>query len=68
MLDIRFIRENPELVRKGSLAKNCEIDVDSILGPDQKRRELISQVETLKAERNMVTACFSPSMPGDWPG
>ena len=56
MLDIKFIRENPELVRKGSQAKNCEIDIDSVLESDKKRREYVSQVESLKAERNKVSA------------
>ena len=52
MLDIRFIRENPETVKKGILSKNEKGDVDLLLSLDEKRRLLIYKVEELKKERN----------------
>lgn len=56
MLDMRFIRENPELVRTGAANKNEKCDIDQILKLDEQRREIIRGVEKLKAERNKVSA------------
>jgi len=56
MLDMRFIRENPELVRTGATNKNEKCDIDQILKLDEQRREIIRGVEKLKAERNKVSA------------
>ena len=52
MLDIRLIREQPELVKAASAAKNVEAPVDRILALDEERRALITEVEAKKAERN----------------
>jgi seryl-tRNA synthetase len=52
MLDIRFIRENPDTVKNGILAKNEKGNVDLILSKDEKRRSLIYKVEELKKQRN----------------
>jgi seryl-tRNA synthetase len=56
MLDLKFIRENPELVKAGAAKKNQEVDIDNILSLDAQRRELISRVEKLKASRNQASA------------
>ena len=56
MLDLNLIRENPNLVRTS--LKNRQMDVssvDDILRLDEKRRSLLTQVESLKAERNAVS-------------
>ena len=56
MLDLNLIREQPDLVR--TALKNRQMDpspVDDILRLDEKRRSLLTQVETLKAERNAVS-------------
>jgi seryl-tRNA synthetase len=52
MLDIRFIRDNPELVKAKSKQKGYEVDVDQLLEADKKRRELLAQVEDLRSKRN----------------
>ncbi len=56
MLDINLIRENPELVRE-ALKKRQEdpTPVDRVLELDAQRRDLIQDVEALKAERNKVS-------------
>jgi seryl-tRNA synthetase len=56
MLDIKFIRENPELVKQGIKNKNEKDHVDEILALDEKRRKVISEVEELKAEKNKVSS------------
>jgi seryl-tRNA synthetase len=56
MLDLKFIRENPELVKQGVENKNEKSRVDEVLKLDEKRRELIIQTDELKAKRNQVSA------------
>jgi seryl-tRNA synthetase len=56
MLDIKFIRENPSLVRQGLLNKNSKDVVDEIISADEERRTLISKTEELKSKRNQVSA------------
>ena len=56
MLDINLIREQPEVVRKSLKDRQMDASpVDSILKLDEKRRELLTEVETLKAERNAAS-------------
>ncbi|MEI7811191.1 MAG: serine--tRNA ligase [Ignavibacteria bacterium] len=56
MLDLRFIRENPEFVRQGIENKNEKSRVDEILAIDEKRRELILNTDELKSRRNQASA------------
>lgn len=56
MLDLKFIRENPELVKAGIAKKNDKSDIDAILEMDEQRREIIREVEQLKGERNKASA------------
>ena len=56
MLDLKFIRENPDLVKKGIENKNEKSRVDEILVLDTQRRELIIQTDELKAKRNQVSS------------
>ncbi len=54
MLDIRLIREDPDQVRAGLRIRQMDTGpVDQVLELDARRREIIGQVETLKAERNL---------------
>ena len=56
MLDINLIRENPDVVRES--LRNRQMDpapVDDVLKLDVDRRGLLSEVETLKAERNKAS-------------
>ena len=56
MLDINLIRERPEIVRKSLKDRQMDASpVDSILKLDERRRELLAEVEQLKAERNAVS-------------
>jgi len=56
MLDVKFIRENPELVRQGLINKNSQDIVDEIINLYEKRRTLIAKTEELKAKKNKVSA------------
>ncbi len=56
MLDLKLIREKPEQVREALEKRQMESSlVDDILVLDEKRRELIQQVETMRSERNTVS-------------
>ena len=56
MLDLNFIRENPEIVKKSLADRQMDsTPVDLILSLDVDRRNLLTQVEKLKAERNVVS-------------
>ena len=55
MLDIQRIRENTDLVKEGIKNKNVQIDFDAILKLDQERRDVITEVEVLKHDRNVVS-------------
>lgn len=54
MLDIKFIRENLETVKKAAKDKNRQVDWNRLLELDDKRRELIQKVDLLRAERNKI--------------
>jgi seryl-tRNA synthetase len=56
MLDVKLIRENPELIRQGLLNKNAKDIVDEVIALDEDRRSIISKVEDLKSKRNQVSS------------
>ena len=55
MLDINFIRENPEKVKEACEKKQVGVDIDKILELDKKKRELMTNLENLKAEQNKIS-------------
>ena len=52
MLDIKFIRDNPDQVRESFRKRHIEFDLDDLLRTEQQRRDLLFEVEQLKHERN----------------
>ncbi len=55
MLDIKLIRSNPELVKAALARRHSNIDIEPLLELDVKRREVIFEVESLKAKQNEVS-------------
>lgn len=55
MLDIKFIRENIDAVKKGARDKRNSIDIDLLLKLDAEIRPRKSEVESLQAERNRLS-------------
>ena len=53
MLDLKFIRDNVDLVRQGIASKNEKDTLDDLLKLDARRREIIGEVETLKHQKNV---------------
>jgi seryl-tRNA synthetase len=52
VLDIKFIRSNPDLVRRAIELKGEKADLDRLLLLDEKRREMLVELEALKNKRN----------------
>jgi len=65
MLDIQFIRDNPEMVAQKSAEKGYQVDITQLLGFDTERRELLTEVENLRRARNELTAQSKGGKPTD---
>ncbi|MDH3965269.1 MAG: serine--tRNA ligase, partial [Deltaproteobacteria bacterium] len=55
MLDIKFIRENSEVVRRMLENRGFDLELEAILALDKERRQIIQEVESLKHERKIVS-------------
>ena len=55
MLDIKFVRSNPEDVVAGMKKRGMDLDLAPFLALDEKRRALLTEVEQLKNTRNTVS-------------
>jgi len=55
MLDIKFVRENADLVQQKSLEKGYKVDVAAVLELDQRYHSLLNKAETLRRERNELS-------------
>jgi seryl-tRNA synthetase len=56
MLDLKFIRENPEEVRRAANLKNVHVDLDALLQTDRALRHLQIEIETLRSEKKQIAA------------
>lgn len=52
MLDIKFIRDNPDLIKEAARKKHISFNVDDLLIVDGERIHLLSEVERMRAEQN----------------
>ena len=52
MLDIKFIRENQDLVKQSLVNRNLKIDLAGLIKVDDSRRSILSELEVLRAQRN----------------
>jgi seryl-tRNA synthetase len=65
MLDIRFVRENAELVATAARHKGYKVDVPALLKADDERRELQQKADELRAQRNEIAASMKGGKPSD---
>ncbi len=65
MLDIQFIRDNPETVKEKIRQKGYDVDVDSLLRVDAERRGLLGEIEQVRAERNTLADQLKQGRPSD---
>jgi len=59
MLDIKFIRENKDIVQAGAKKKHIDFDVEELLKLDDSRRTLLQEVEEMRAEQNKAAAAVA---------
>ncbi len=55
MLDIKFIRSNPDKIKKALKDRGMDFDLDKLLSIDEERRKLLQEVEELRNKRNTVS-------------
>ena len=55
MLDIRFIRENKDLIALAAKKKHLDFAVDKLIAVDDKRKDLMAQSEKKRAEQNAAS-------------
>lgn len=55
MLDIKFIRENKDLVTMGAKKKHIEVDIDRLISVDDDRKQISSSIEQKRAKQNEVS-------------
>ena len=56
MLDIAFIRQNPDLVRAAIKNKRFDLDLDELLAADKARREITATIDVRRARKNEIGA------------
>jgi seryl-tRNA synthetase len=64
MLDIAFIRQNPDVIKEGIRKKHMQMDVDELLSVDREVRNLRSDAEAMRANRNRLSKSI-PKLKGD---
>ncbi|HQU07929.1 MAG: serine--tRNA ligase [Parcubacteria group bacterium 21-54-25] len=55
MLDIKFIRENADLVKAGAVKKNLPVDIDRLLAVDDARKQVRQALDEKRAEQNRMS-------------
>ncbi len=65
MLDIKFIQENKDIVQAGAKKKHIDFNVDALIVADNKRKEMINEVESMRAEQNIASEKISQTQDQD---
>jgi len=55
MLDIKFIRENPDIIKEAARKKRVDFNVSKLIDLDKKRRESLTEVEKLRSLQNKAS-------------
>ena len=56
MLDIKYIRENSDIVKEAAKNKLIDVDIDRLLEVDEKLRKLNQEADKIKEERNTISS------------
>ncbi|MBP6857834.1 MAG: serine--tRNA ligase [Candidatus Pacebacteria bacterium] len=65
MLDIKFIRENPELIKEAVKKKHLSFNVDELLVAEERRKEALNIFENLRAEQNELSDAVAKASPDE---
>lgn len=63
MLDIKFIRENLDIVKLAAKKKKSDVDLDRLVKMDDERREIMTRLEAKRAEQNQVSEKIPQASP-----
>lgn len=63
MLDIRFIRENPDRVQEAATQKGYKVNIQELLSADESRRELQAKTDELRTKRNEISSQMKGGKP-----
>lgn len=55
MLDLKFVRTHPEIIKEALRKRNSSVNLDEFLNHEENHRKLLFEVENLKAQRNTVS-------------
>lgn len=67
MLDIAFIRQNPDVVRAAVVNKRQDLDVNALLDADRVRRETVAKLDERRARKNALSAAIPKAAAADRP-
>ncbi|MBQ9180981.1 serine--tRNA ligase [Candidatus Saccharibacteria bacterium] len=65
MLDVKFIRNNADLVEKSAKEKGYQVDIKALLKSDDARLAALAEVEQLRTRRNEISAAMKGGKPAD---
>jgi seryl-tRNA synthetase len=65
VLDLRFVRENPEAVRENCRRRKADVDVDRLIALDEERRALQTELDGLRQRRNELAKSMKGRKPSD---
>ena len=67
MLDLKTIRDNPELVKEGARKKRIQVDIDRLLALDEQRRSLGVRVDELRSKQKSAGKAIAQATPAERP-
>lgn len=65
MLDIKFIRENVDIVKDAALKKKVDVDIDALIKADDERRAVIAEVDKERSEQNEFSKKIAVATSGE---
>ncbi len=65
MLDIKFIRENSDLIKSAATKKRLSFNVDDLVAADSKRLDILKRAEDLRAQQNEASEKISQASAGE---
>jgi seryl-tRNA synthetase len=65
VLDLRYVRENPDAVRENLRRRGAKADLDELLALDEERRRLVAELDGVRQKRNELAASLKGRKPSD---
>jgi seryl-tRNA synthetase len=65
VLDLRYVRENPDAVRENLRRRGAKADLDELLALDEERRRLVAELDGVRQRRNELAASMKGRKPSD---